>query len=56
MSAWELFLDDVVRDATVFDRARSSGAPLDGRASGEETDGKENVGWDGQRFGEAVFD
>lgn len=56
MSAWELFLDDVVRDATVFDRARSSGAPLAGRASGEDTDGRENVGGDGLRFDEASYD
>lgn len=56
MSAWELFFDDVVNDAKVFDRARSKGGPPDGRASGDEADGRENVGLDGERFGEASDD
>lgn len=56
MSAWEPFFDDVVRDAKVFDRARSKGAPPDGGASDGEADGRENVGWDGERLGEASYD
>ena len=56
MSAGETLRDDVVSDARVFDRARRIGAPLDGRASGEEADGREKVGCDGERFGEASND
>ncbi len=49
MSACELFLDDVVSDANVFDRPRSSGAVVVGNASGDGGDGRENAGWDGER-------
>lgn len=49
MSACRLFLEDVVNDANVFARPRSSGGVDVGRARGDGDDGRENVGWDGER-------